>query len=151
MYENLFPNYSFENIPDFNWTASNFTWATDSNWVASDAVKSFEVFSGGYGAASNISLEANTTYRLTMDMAGNPNGGAVVKQLRVTVTDGGSLNQTFDWQFDTTGKTTSNMGWTQKSAQFSTGASPGPVMIEVREMGSDSFGPVIDNAWLFKL
>lgn len=85
----------------------------------------------------------DTQYLLTFDMAGNPAGGPVIKELEVVLNN--VVAGTF--QFDTTGKTRpGGMGWVQKSVLFT--ATSSSTAIGFQSKTDTAFGPALDNVRL---
>lgn len=114
-----------------------------TRWVAGDGVRCLDM--SGLDAATisqTVScLATGETYRLTFLMAGNPEVDAGVKELRVTV---GGTSEDFD--FDSTGKSTSNMGWVQKSLEFVPTTSS--VTITFTSLTPGWSGPALDKVSL---
>jgi choice-of-anchor C domain-containing protein len=79
-------------------------------------------------------------YLLSFDMAGNPVGGDAIKHLRVTF---GSLDKTFE--FDVTGRTTSDMGWVPIVAYILADSST--MTLTFRDYATE-FGSALDNVAL---
>jgi choice-of-anchor C domain-containing protein len=85
------------------------------------------------------------TYRVTFCLAGNPQGLVAVKTLDVSATGG----PTASYQFDTTGRTLTDMGWTQRTYDFvATGAS---TTVTFTSTTSTAFGPAVDNVTLAQI
>jgi hypothetical protein len=81
-------------------------------------------------------------------MAGNPDGGPIVKTMEVSAS--GSPTAATIFSFDTTGKTRSDMGWTSMQWSFVAGASSTTLrfMSTVVYPGDPSnvgWGPALDN------
>jgi choice-of-anchor C domain-containing protein len=93
------------------------------------------------GIAQTFPTKAGTRYRVTFDLAGNPNQLPRVKPLRVS-----AAGDTVDFAFDSTGKTGRNMGWTPKSWAFT--ATSASTTLEFRSLTvspQTGFGAAIDN------
>ena len=76
-------------------------------WQPAEGNGSIDMSGNNAGVLSTIlSTVAGQSYTLSFYLAGNPDGGNIVKSLQVQV---GSLNQTF--HFDTTGHSEASMGW----------------------------------------
>jgi hypothetical protein len=84
-------------------------------------------------------LRPGATYNLVFSMAGNPGCGAKVKVMEVFF--GGNLVALPS--FDTTGHTTSNMGWTIHHYRVT--ASTIGTRIEFDSLNSGVCGPAIDG------
>ena len=65
------------------------------------------------GIAQTFATRAGKRYRVTFDLAGNPNRGPLKKPMRVR-----AAGDSADFVFDATGKTGQNMGWVQKEWVF---------------------------------
>lgn len=112
-----------------------------SYWTSSDGVRSLDL-TGSDGTAGAVSKTFATvvghTYEVTFDLAGNPDGGPVVKTLEV---DAGGAP--VPYSFNTLGKDTTNMGWTQQTFAFTaTGSS---TTLTFRSLDAGFFGPALDN------
>ena len=93
------------------------------------------------GIAQTFPTTVGTRYRVTFDLAGNPNQLPKVKPLRVS-----AAGETVDFTFDATGKTGRNMGWTPKSWTFT--ATSASTTLEFRSLTvspQTGFGAAIDN------
>lgn len=77
-------------------------------------------------------------YLVTFALAGNPGGGPTVKSLRASA--GG---QSKDFSFDTTGRSTTNMGWTVKSWTFT--ATSYWTVLQFQSLTPGSYGPALDK------
>jgi choice-of-anchor C domain-containing protein len=77
-------------------------------------------------------------YKVTFAMAGNPDGGPVVKSLWVSA--GGDSQ---DFSFDTTGKSRANMGWSPKSWTFR--AKSFVTGLEFFSLTGGVYGPALDR------
>lgn len=110
-------------------------------WTASDGDRSLDM-TGSDGTAGAISQTFTTvpghTYKVTFDLAGNPAGAPVVKALEV---DAGSTPQSYT--FDTTGKSLTDMGWTQETFTFT--ATAASTTLTFTSMDAGFFGPALDN------
>jgi choice-of-anchor C domain-containing protein len=77
-------------------------------------------------------------YRVSFDMAGNPDGGDESKDLRVS-----AGNYTGLFNFNTNGTSLANMGWVTKEFFFTASELQTTLIFASRENGS--YGPAIDN------
>lgn len=84
-------------------------------------------------------LVVSQTYTVTFDMASNSAGGSIIKQL--TASFGGVSAGTFS--FDRTGKSTTNMGWEEKSFTFTATGTSGELRFTSLE--NTAYGPALDN------
>lgn len=65
------------------------------------------------GIAQTFATQAGTRYRVTFDLAGNPNRGPVRKPVRVS-----AAGQSAEFEFDATGRTGRAMGWEPREWVF---------------------------------
>lgn len=65
------------------------------------------------GVQQTFDTVPGSTYQVSFDVAGNPDGPPIIKPLRVTA---GSVVQ--NYTFDTTGKSKANMGWVTNQLSF---------------------------------
>lgn len=77
-------------------------------------------------------------YRVRFALAGNPYDGAKVKQLRVEAS-----GQYQDYSFDVTGRSGTNMGWTEHTFEFA--ACTSNPTLSFRSLISDNGGPALDT------
>jgi len=112
---------------------------TSGFWQAADGKQSLDLNGDSPGG---ISQTFNTlgllTYRVSFKLAGNPVGGPTVKTGQV-LANGHVVG---NFSFDTTGKTTTNMGYVSKAVFFPGG---GSTTLQFRTTTPDTFGPVIDD------
>jgi choice-of-anchor C domain-containing protein len=93
------------------------------------------------GIAQTFPSTAGTRYRVTFDLAGNPNQLPRIKPLRVS-----AAGQTVEFTFDATGKTGRNMGWTPKTWTFTaTGSSTTLEFRSLTVSPQTGFAAAIDN------
>jgi choice-of-anchor C domain-containing protein len=78
------------------------------------------------------------TYRVDFFMAGNPGAAPVVKEMRVE-----AGNMARDYSFDTTGKTTVDMGW--EAREFTFAATGNTSTLAFESLLNTGFGPMIDE------
>jgi choice-of-anchor C domain-containing protein len=100
------PNYATPNGVD---VCSNALWQQPLGGTRSIDMSALHAGQMQQSFATTI----NTWYTVTFDMAGNAGGGPAVKDLDVVI-----AGNTYNFQFNTTGKSYSNMGWVQKSFTF---------------------------------
>src|SRR5262245_49054014 len=62
------------------------------------------------GVAQTFKTKKGTKYRVTFSLAGNPEGGVAKKKLGVS-----AAGKKEEFEFDTTGKSKSEMGWVKKA------------------------------------
>ncbi len=92
------------------------------------------------GISQTIQTTPGTAYTVTFDLAGNVEGGAKVKQVRVL-----AAGQSQDFSFDTTGRTFSSMGWTTKTWSFTANAASTTIEFSSLGPAGSWYGPFIDN------
>lgn len=112
-----------------------------SYWVASEGDRSLDL-TGSDGSAGAVSQTLTTvpghTYTVMFDLAGNPAGGPVVKNLEVNA--GGTPAP---YTFDTTGRSLTDMGWTPETYTFTaTGPS---TTLTFASLDPGFYGPALDN------
>jgi choice-of-anchor C domain-containing protein len=120
-------------------------WAGDF-WQASAGLRSLDMNGGSPASVSQvISTVPGADYMVTFDMAGNPDCGEVNKTLDAVAIDVGSAAPvgSGSFSFDTTGKSLSAMGWTQKSFAFV--AASASTKIKFTSTISGFCGPALDN------
>lgn len=112
-------------------------------WQASDGNYSLDL-SGNAPAQISQDLTGLTVgqhYVLLFDIAGNDDGGNLIKDLAVSVGV-----TTGNYQFDVTGHTNSNMGWTTQSLAFT--AAGTQATISFASLENNAYGPALDNVRL---
>lgn len=119
-------------------------------WQASDGSNSLDLNALAPGSISQTvtGLTVGTRYRISFDIAGNPDGGPAIKSLEVDL-DGMSQDTEL---FDTTGMSKSAMGWSSRSFDFTaTNASQLLAFVSTTTANSgnstypQAFGPALDN------
>ena len=112
----------------------------DSYWQPQDGVNSVDLNGGGQGGMSTeiTDLVVGSAYEVSFYLAGNPDGGPVVKTVGVDV-GAGQLTYTFD----TTGQTSSDMGWAEYVYTFTaTGTSQ---TLSFASLDEGFYGAALDN------
>lgn len=118
-----------------------------TTWVASDGGRSLDL--NGYYKTGGIEQGFNTTigetYRVTFDMAGNPDQGPTIKTMQVSAI--GATTQSEDFSFDITGKSRTAMGWETMTWEFVADASYTTLQFMSTVTGDnvDAWGPALDN------
>ncbi len=118
-----------------------------TTWDASHGSRSLDL--NGYYNTGGIEQGFNTTvgktYRVTFDMAGNPDPRPIVKTMQVSAI--GTTTQSEDFSFDITGKSRTAMGWETMDWTFTADASYTTLrfMSTVTGAGVDAWGPALDN------
>ncbi|MCK4795457.1 MAG: choice-of-anchor C family protein [Desulfobacteraceae bacterium] len=113
-------------------------------WEASDGVRSLDLNGnpGPGGVEQDIATVSGTTYLVTFDMAGNPDGPPPIKTLDVSAI--GSSTQSQGFSFDKTGHTKAAMGWVTNQWFFTADAAT--TTLRFMSTTTDSpFGPALDN------
>lgn len=112
-----------------------------SYWQPSAGNRSVDMSATTAGTISQtgITTVIGQAYRISFDMAGNPDGGSAIKRVDVLATGGST--QTF--QFDTTGQTKANMGWTTMVYDFV--ASSTSTTLSFTGLDNNPYGAALDN------
>jgi len=109
-----------------------------NTWQAADGTHCIDLNALSQGRmAQTFNTTAGRRYQVNFSLAGNPNGGAVIKQMSV---EAAGQAQTFT--FDITGRSTSNMGWVRRSFAFTANAST--TTLTFRSLLNDNGGAMID-------
>lgn len=123
--------------------------------VGGNGIEIYNAFNGWLPSQNTFSLNLNSStgpgsiqqtlttapgelYQVSFDMAGDPTGGNPIKSLRVS-----AAGQSMDFAFDTTGKSTNNMGWVTKTWSFTANAATAVLVFQ--SLDSGSYGPALDN------
>lgn len=116
-------------------------------WNSSDGSRSLDMSGSSQGTIAKFvfGTVANQTYKVSFDMAGNPDGSPTIKTLQATVAPSFGI---YTFTFDTNGKTRDNMGWETKEFYFIaeniwTALSFGDLSIGVN--GEKWYGAALDN------
>lgn len=110
-----------------------------SLWTPHSAPGSIDLNGGSPGRITqNLPTEPNKGYTLSFALAGNPGCGDAVKQVQVTIG-----TQSYTLNFDTTGKTFSNMGWSVVTLTF--GATSTSTPLTFKSLSSGACGPALDS------
>ncbi|WP_138516762.1 choice-of-anchor C family PEP-CTERM protein [Rhodoferax bucti] len=152
---NLIVNGSFESN-SLNFTGSFSTLSAGSNaltgwtiaagsvdlinkyWTASQGHYSLDLSGADDGTISqSFATVVGQTYKVSFDMAGNPDGPDTTKYLQV------GMSQQPIYEFDTTGKNHANMGWTTKSFVFQ--AVSGQSTLHFTGLQESPYGMALDN------
>lgn len=108
-------------------------------WQPSEGNRSIDLSLTENGTISTpLNTVPGTTYQLSFDMAGNPDGGPEEKALRVWIDD-----KYQDFTFNIKGKTRENMGWVTKTLEFT--ASTSSTLLKFEGLTNTAWGPAIDN------
>jgi choice-of-anchor C domain-containing protein len=108
-------------------------------WQPSEGSRSIDLSLTDNGTiGTTLNTIPGTTYRLSFDMAGNPDGGPDEKSLRVWIDD-----RSQDFTFSIKGKTREDMGWEPKTLEFT--ATTSATLLKFEGLTNTAWGPVIDN------
>ena len=128
------------------WTviSGNVEYLTPTCWTPSEGSRSLDLVGNGSigGIQQTFDTVPGQTYQVIFDMAGNPSAlfPPPVKNLTVTV-NGTPHNYTFD----TTAKSTANMGWISYSFLFVASSSSSTISFVSDMTGSTFAGAALDN------
>lgn len=142
--------YKGQTIGPWTVTQNNIDLIGKGFWQAADGVQSVDLSgssSSGPALEGGVARVVDTdtlplplfTYVGTFCLAGNPQGGPSVKTGQVLV-NGSPVR---DISFDTTGKSTTSMGYRLETFSF-TAAGP-HALVEFRSTTPTAYGPVIDK------
>jgi hypothetical protein len=127
-------------------------------WAAEGGKQSLELNGTGPGSVLQLyGASPNTTYQLSFELSGDPFLAGTVSLLAVQEQfDGGGNYITGaaigSYSFDTTGHTTTSMGYELVKGTFTTGPSADYVDVELQSLTQNNsapwWGPVVDNVKL---
>jgi len=111
-------------------------------WQASDGVRSLDMSGLVPGKISQyVATVPGTSYKVSFDMSGNPDGEPLVKL--ITVTADGGQGQTFSYDISAFGNSRLNMGWARQQYTF---VAQSDLTLLSFASGTDGFyGPTLDN------
>jgi choice-of-anchor C domain-containing protein len=113
------------------------------DWTPSDGSHSLHLNGTGPGSVGqSIETIFGHDYTLSFDMAGNPNGDPTVKTMDVSAI--GTTTQTQGFSFDTTGTSSTDMGWTRMEWVF-TADITGLTDLQFISTTDGPYGPALDN------
>ncbi len=112
-------------------------------WPAAEGFRSVDLSAGDAGGIQqSFDTVASHTYHVRFGLAGNPQGNPSVKTVQVQATGSTPVSYTFD----TTGHSTSSMGWATNTYTFTaTGAT---TTLSFASQDATAYGPVLDNVVL---
>ena len=120
------------------WVATNIDYIGTA-WASSDGSRNIDLNSTGPGGVTQtFDTAAGTQYIVTFDLAGNPVSGPALKSVIVS-----AALDSAEYTFDITGRTTTDMGWTEETFVFT--AVSDSTELSVRSGTIGSFGPALDN------
>lgn len=110
-----------------------------THWVAAAGSRSIDLSGHSAGTLSQIisGFQLGATYRLSFDLAGNPEGPPAIKNMQINI---GSASHNFS--FDTTGHSDANMGWTLATMDFL--ATAPTLTLSFTSLDNTVYGPAID-------
>jgi choice-of-anchor C domain-containing protein len=117
-----------------------------SYWQPADGRRSIDLNRQAEGSIQTTALTTvpGTTYTIFFDMAGNVHGEPGLKTMHVTAIPSQAPNNSqANYSFDTTGKSSSNMGWTSKSYTFT--ATTNQTVLKFTSTTVGKHGPAIDR------
>jgi choice-of-anchor C domain-containing protein len=111
-----------------------------TRWMAGEGSRSLDMtgVSAGTILQSVSGFTPGQTYRLSFLMAANTEGGDIVKSLKARI---GPVAQTFS--FDGTGLSGGNMGWSQRTMDFT--ATNSTMELSFESLHDGLYGPALDN------
>lgn len=114
----------------------------NSYWQPSEGFQSVDTSGNSSGKIQQtIVTVPGSTYRLTFDLAGNPDGGPTIKTLQVGLNSSAQI-----FTFDTTGVSYDDMKWSARSWDFT--ATSSSTLLSFQNIGSTPYGTAIDNVSL---
>ena len=132
-------------------TGEGVDYVSTGYWVSSDGTRAIDLDGSARsrltppyvqgGIAQTFATTPGTQYRVTFDLAGNPNQLPRVKPMRVS-----AAGESAEFTFDATGKTGLRMGWTPRHWTFTANAAS--TTLEFRSLTvspQTGFGAAIDN------
>jgi len=114
-----------------------------SYWQASEGVRSIDLNGTTRGQISQrLTTVPGSTYQVTFDMSGNPDGSPAQKIMSVSI-NGGQSSQSYTYDTSLTGNTREDMKW-MSNTYFFTATSRRTVLAFTSEIVG-LFGPALDN------
>jgi choice-of-anchor C domain-containing protein len=112
-------------------------------WDVSDGVRALDLDGNGGigGIAQTFATTLGQTYVVSFDLSGNPQGGPLVKDVRV---EAGAFTQ--DYTFDTFGQTRENLIWQTITFSFVATGATTTLSFASLSPSDNSYGALIDNA-----
>jgi choice-of-anchor C domain-containing protein len=140
-----------KSLPGWVVTGEGVDYVSTGYWVSSQGSRAIDLDGSARsaktppyvhgGIAQTFPTTAGARYRVTFDLAGNPNELPRIKPLRVS-----AAGESVEFTFDATGKTGRNMGWTPKSWTFTAaGASTTLEFHSLTQPPQTGYGAAIDN------
>ena len=149
---------TYRNLPEGNrsvpgWvvTGDGVDYVSTPYWISSDGKRAIDLDGSARskvtppyvrgGIAQTFATKPGTRYRVTFDLAGNPNQLPLIKPFRVSAAE-----QSIELSFDAKGRTGTNMGWVKTTWTFT--ANESTTTLEFRSLTvspQTGFGAAIDN------
>jgi len=120
-----------------------------SYWLASDGTRSLDLLNGNNtvgGIAQTFDTAGGQLYHVDFDMAGNPDGPPVIKNLDVDVADAINGNLALysgSFLFDSSASSHGSMGWVTYGFDFVAGSASSTLRFVSGDTGF--FGAALDN------
>jgi len=92
------------------------------------------------GIAQKFKTTKGHKYRVTFSLAGNPEGGVAKKKLAVK-----AAGKQMEFEFDTTGKSKTDMGWVKKTWDFNADADETTLEFFSTMTEDEACGPCLDD------
>ncbi len=115
----------------------------DPPWDVSDGIHAIDLDGRnalGGGIYQAFATAVGETYAVSFDLSGNPDGGPLVKQVRVAV---GGFTQ--DYQFDSSGQSVAALNWQPIAFSFLAVNATTTLSFTSLTPTPNSYGPLIDN------
>jgi choice-of-anchor C domain-containing protein len=112
-------------------------WIGPERWTASHGKCCLDLDGG---VRQTVRTKAGQRYILSFDFAGNPEAGGMVQRLTVMI-DG----QSHHFEFDSTGKTNTDLGWTSKQVAFTAQRDRTTLTFLNARPNAQSAGVALDN------
>lgn len=115
-----------------------------SYWAPYEGSQSVDMSGGSAGTMyQDFTISQAGSYNLFFAMAGNTDGGNMIKNLNVSFGLNGILTQNQNFTFDISGKTMTNMGWEMRNMLVNV-AQAGSYRIQFASGESNAYGAAID-------
>ncbi|WP_190823699.1 choice-of-anchor C family protein [Saccharopolyspora pogona] len=139
---NTFQNFAMgQSIGPWRVASGNVDLIGAGFWQAADGDQSVDLNGANAGAVSQtFKTVPGTGYTVTYSLAGNPGESTKLKTGKVLI-DGQNFQ---DFSFDTTGKTTTNMGYVRRQVTF-VATSTSTTLTFASTTPNSAWGPVIDD------
>ena len=113
----------------------------NGRWTPVEGSQSIDLTGASPGSISQtLTLDPSKTYQLSFSIAGNPEGLPDIKTVRVHWDD-----QVFDFSFDKSGHSVSDMGWEKKTIPGLTSSGSTVLVFEDVTAGNLYYGIALDD------